>query len=153
MNNYIKDNTGKSKSLFLKKNRKIVKKDINFLKKEGLKSKKPLRICIHSSKKSKLHSMINFLYKQESVKPFIHLKTDEIYQLIEGQLKILIYNKRLKIVDKIFLNNNNEIYLLKKNTIHSTEAVSKYCIFSEYRLGPFSKLDNKEYLINSKNNK
>jgi cupin fold WbuC family metalloprotein len=145
MNNLITDNTGKSKSFFLKKNRKIQKSDILFLKKEGCKIKKSIRICIHPNKKTKLHAMVNFLYKQKNIKKFIHTRTDEIYQIIEGQLKILIYDKKLNVLEKIMLKNKNEIYRLAKNTIHSTESLKEFCIFSEYRLGPFKKSDNKEY--------
>ena len=62
------DKSGKSEAFFLKKNYfSLDKKTIDKLQKYSLGKKKDVRICLHSSKKEKLHYMINVIIKKKKL--------------------------------------------------------------------------------------
>ena len=142
--NYLKLNDkGKSPAFFLKKNQNyLTRKIINSLFDFSQKYKKDTRICLHSSKKSKIQFMINVLRKKEKYFYSYHPKVDEYYFILEGKLLIKYYtNKKIK---KIILNKNNfTMFKMKNKMKHVTIPLTKKCMFIEVREGPFnSKTDS-----------
>ena len=140
---YLIDTSGKSKAIFLRNKKIIDNNKINELIKFSKSKKKSenVRYCLHKSPSSKLHSMINLIYKNNENFPHVHAK-DEVYHLIRGRLKILLLDKKLKVKEKIILNKDNRIYYLEKNIPHLTIPISKFVIFHETRIGPFKKKEN-----------
>jgi len=140
INNFKKDSTGKSDAYYLKKkislDNKFLKKFIRFAKK----NKKNIRICCHNNKKDKLHNMINLMFKKNNEdNPHKHLYKDEIYQIVYGEIEIILYDKK---ICKFKLNNKNKIIRIPKNTFHLVKSKSQISIFHEIRLGPFIKHDS-----------
>jgi cupin fold WbuC family metalloprotein len=123
---------------FLKKEKIIIKKNITDLICFGLYKKKDLKICMHSNIREKLHNMINFLYKKKSYSPHCH-NSDEVYQFIKGDLRIIIFNRKLNVSSSLFLNKNHPIIRVKKNTYHVTVPVKSFSLFHEIKEGPFKK--------------
>ena len=53
--------------------------------------KKDVRICLHNDRKSKLHNMINLIYKRKSYNPHKHVSKSECYHIIDGIMKVKIF--------------------------------------------------------------
>ena len=60
-----------------------------------------------------------------------HLNTPEIYQLINGKIKISIYNKNKKKIKELKLKNKGDIYSVEKNQYHNLIPLTKFAIFQE----------------------
>ena len=137
---------------FLKKAKIITKKNITDLVSFGLHKKKDLKICMHYNIFEKLHNMINFLYKKKSYSPHCH-KSDEVYQFIKGDLRIIIFNKKLNVSSSLLLNKNHQIIRVKKKTYHITVPVKSFSLFHEIKEGPFKNsntiFSKKKFLINN----
>jgi cupin fold WbuC family metalloprotein len=123
---------------FLKKQELLTNKNISDLVYLGLKKRKDLKICMHKDIKDELHNMINFLYKKKSYYPHYH-DVDEVYQFIKGRLKIIFFNKKLKVQDIIFLDKKNPIIRVLKGTYHVTIPNGIFSVFHEIKKGPFVK--------------
>ena len=135
------DDSGESPAYFSKKaNIRISKKNIQKLIKFSLVEKTDLRICMHKNIKQNLHSMINVLLKRHEYFYSVHINTDEVYHIIEGELLIIYFENKIK--KKILLNSNNKLFIMQKKTVHTTIPITKYCVIHETRIGPFDKKDN-----------
>ena len=76
------DKSGKSEALFLLDKIPVVnKKDLAIL----ISKKKNIRFCLHKSKKSKLHCMVNLINKNNNIRMHKHLK-DEAYCILKGNV-------------------------------------------------------------------
>jgi cupin fold WbuC family metalloprotein len=139
-NYFIKDATGNSDAFYPKKD--IIFDKVFFTKftKYARVQKKNIRICCHKNKKSSLHSMINLMFnKNNEIIPHKHIYKDEIYNILQGELEILLYGK---IVKKIILNKKCPLLRVPKNTFHLVMAKSYLSIFHEIRIGPFLQNDS-----------
>ena len=92
------DNKGKSPALFFKEkipniNNKVIKKLKNFSKQN---QNLNVRICLHRSKKVKMHNMIVLLNKKNKSTIHSHHDTDEVYQMIQGKMQVNVFNKKGK---------------------------------------------------------
>jgi len=137
------DKSGKSEAFFLKKNYfSLDKKTIDKLQKYSLEKKRDVRICLHSSKKEKLHYMINVIIKKKKIRAHKHKNTLEIYKIVKGKLNIKFFKNNEKFYKECFLEKNKiEFCKVKPNTFHITNPVGRACIFVETRTGPFNKKD------------
>ena len=139
-NNFKKDKSGKSDAYFLKKkikfNQIFFKKFLKFAKRD----KKNIRICCHKNINSKLHNMINIMFKinNEAI-PHKHIYKDEVYHILYGEIEVVIFNKKK---EKIILNNKNKLIRIEKNTFHLVRSRTNVSIFHEIRQGPFLKNDS-----------
>jgi len=134
--NFLLDNTGKSPAFFSKKknllvNQRITKELIKFSK---LNNNVNCRICLHKTKKEKIHNMIVLLNKKNKAYTHQHKLSDEIYQIMNGSIKVLTYNKKLKISNSYLLKNKNMIFKVVKKNIHKVEAITQIAIFHEIKL-------------------
>lgn len=123
---------------FLKKRQFISHDNINDLAYLGCKKKKDLKICMHKGLNDELHNMINFLYKKKNYNPHLH-DEDEVYQFIKGRLKIVLFNKNLKVQNIIILDKKNPIIRVLKKTYHVTIPIGVFSVFHEIKKGPFIK--------------
>ncbi len=141
---YKVDRSGMSDAIFINSQFQIKNKDIVYLKKKA-KDKTTLRLCLHKNKKSSLHCMLLYLKKKNQNLIQSHNKRDEVYVLIEGKMKIKIYDNKIGLKKFYILDKKNPIYFMSKKVIHLTESITNHCIFLEVRKGPFSPKDTRFY--------
>ena len=102
---YLKeDKKAKSKSFFFTKESKVFNlKHVKFLEKYYYKEKKDIRICLHTSKKSKHHDMIILQQKRNFYLPHKHLKKGETYHIIKGSMACILFknNGEIKKICKL----------------------------------------------------
>ena len=133
-NNFKVDTSGKSPALFLKNSIKINKKVVNeLIKLSKLNNDINVRICMHKNKNSIIHNMIVLINKSQKYYKHLHPKSEEIYHLLEGKMKIL-ETKRKKIIKKTLLVNQRDIHVVGKNIEHIALPISLYTIFHEIKL-------------------
>lgn len=139
MKNLLVDNSGKSEAFFFKKpfpeiNKQTIKQLINNYKK----NKKDVRICLHVNRNSKIQCMINLISKKNFYLPHFHKDSEEYYFFIKNNLTVICFNKKLKKRKKIFLNKNNFLVKIEKNVPHITIPIKNFCIYLEFKMGPFN---------------
>jgi len=139
MKNLLLDGSGKSKAFFFNNlfpeiNKQIIKKLINNYKK----NKEDVRICMHSKKDSKIQCMVNLISKKNFYFPHFHKNSEEYYFFIKNELIVNCFNKKLKVIKKIYVNKKNFLVKIEKNVPHITIPKNKFCIYLEFKLGPFN---------------
>jgi len=146
----IIDDSGRSVACFSLNKHVAVDNDvINQLvllsKKRG---KMDARICLHNDRKSKLHNMVNLIYKRKAYNPHKHVFKSECYHMIEGIMKVKIFKNNGDLIDEHILDGNKvNIVRIGKNTFHTTESITEYAVFHESRIGPFSSSGDSTYLF------
>ena len=144
------DKKAKTKAYWFKKpgtvlNRKI----IEFLENYYKKSKKDVRVCMHTDPSNKHHDMVLLKKKKDFFKPWLenkkmgtfphkHLKKGETYHLIKGKMACVVFSNsgKIRYAHKIF---PNDIFRTPINTYHTQIPLTDYVIYHEGALGPFKK--------------
>jgi len=133
----IEDKKAKTKSFFFKKEGQVFnKKYLNFLEKYYKKEKKDIRLCLHTSVKSKHHDMIILQQRVNFYAPHKHLKKGETYHIIKGGMVCVLFNKK-GIIKKCCKLKKNDIFRTPTNVFHTMMPVSKFVIYHESKNGPF----------------
>ena len=101
------------------------------------KTKKDVRICLHTSKKSNHHDMI-ILQKKNNFYPPINIYEGETYHIIKGSMVCILFNDAGKI-SKIFKLKKNDIFRTPINVYHTMSPISQYVVYHESKTGPFLK--------------
>ena len=128
------DTKGKSPAVFIKNKIKINKKLINeLIKLSKLNGNINVRICMHKNKNSNIHNMIVLINKNQEYKRHSHPRSEEIYHLIKGKIKVLEIKKNIT-VNNTYLKKQGEIYAVDKNIEHIVLPISIYAIFQEVKL-------------------
>ena len=131
------------KVVFLKKKQiKIINKlDIEKLSKKKLLSTS--RICLHKSDNDKHQEMVIWQKKGYYYPIKKNVISDQTFVILSGSLKILIFDKKGKILKSLILNKkNNLIVRIKKNTFFCDIAISANSIHFETKNSIFSKKNN-----------
>jgi len=137
--NLIEDKKAKTKSFFFKNEGEVFnKKYLNFLEKYYQKEKKDIRLCLHTSTKSKHHDMIILQQRKNFYSPHKHLKKGETYHIIKGGMVCVLFNEK-GVVKKICKLKKNDIFRTPTNVFHTMLPVSKFVIYHESKAGPFLK--------------
>lgn len=134
---YKQDLKGKSPAFFdLSVHPKFNITQISFLKKlSKLNNGGTVRICLHNSKKKKLHNMIIFMTKKSKVQIHAHKYQDETYQIIYGKMNIKLFSKQKKYLKNIILDpKKNILFRVNKNIFHVTTPLTNYVVFHESRV-------------------
>jgi cupin fold WbuC family metalloprotein len=152
MKNFKIDKSGKSKAFFFKKTFPHVSNQIiKNLIKEYKKSNADVRVCLHNNKGSQLQCMINLIVKKKKYRPHYHQDSEEYYFFIKNNLKVVTFNKKLILKKNFLLNKNNFLVKIEKNIPHITIPSKDFCIYLEFKNGPFNKLNsiiyNREIII------
>ena len=136
------------------------KKLITILKKKAEKSKnKRSRILLHTSLKSQVQEMIIALHESSDVPAHRHpLNKSESYFIIEGKMKLEIYDQKgkvKKIIQMGSINSGKPFYyrMSKGNLWHRPIATSKFCVYHETFAGPFIKSRDVKLNKHTKNKK
>ena len=83
-----------------------------------------------------MHSMIVLINSKNEFKIHKHSKTPEIYQLIEGSIKINLFKNKKKI-KSVIMKKKGEIFSVLKNQLHIVVPVSNIAIFHETKLNEY----------------
>lgn len=135
----VEDIKAKSQSFFLKKTFYAARNGFSkFLIAQSKKTKKDVRICMHSKKQDKHHDMIILLQKKNFYYPHKHLKKTETYHVIKGKMACILFKKN-GTKDKVCLLKKNDVIRMPFNTFHATVPLSQKVIFHESKNGPFLK--------------
>ena len=151
-----KNTSGRSLSFFYTKCDKYEPtifdtKNLSFIK-NIIKSKKwkkafsgnlNFRICLHKNLKDKYQEMIIVQDKKTLTLPHKHKQSGETINLLHGRLKVILNDKKFKIIKKYILNSKKpKIFRLPDDTFHSYDILSDYVIYLETKAGPFIRKSN-----------
>lgn len=147
--NFKLDDKGLSPAFFIKKKLLTIKKnEINFLKKFYKHHFTDVRLCLHQDYNEELQSMINLISQKDFYTVHCHQFSSEYYQVIEGSLKLIYFDKDLKFENSVILPKQSIFGKVKKKQFHIAIPISKICIYHEYRAGNFKK--HKNFFTNKK---
>lgn len=122
----------KNERVYYSKNKfyKFSIKDIYELKKISPKKEKLIRICLHKNNKQKIQEMIIMHKKPQIVGPLKQKKESISYHVFNGELDIILSNKKFKI-------KKNESLRIPCNIFRKIKSNKKDTIFLEVTSGPF----------------
>ena len=136
----VEDKKARSLSFFCKKEIVSLNRDIlDELKEIAFREKRDVRISMHQSPESNLHSMIILQHKGSYVKPHKHyVEKAETYHLMEGTQSVFIFDEIGSVIDRCDMSlDGNLLYRFEKNYFHMSIPTSEYVIFHESKMGPF----------------
>lgn len=133
------DKSAKSLSFFCKSDIVNIPKDIiDELKTISLHERRTARISMHSNPQNEFHNMIIAHHKNEYVRPHKHLSKAETYHIIDGSMKIFVFDENGKVLNFAILDeNNNFLYRFEKQYFHCFVPLSDTVLFHESKIGPF----------------
>ena len=116
--------------------------DIELLKVKASKNKrKRIRLCAHNNTNDTLHEMLIIHSKGTYVRPHKHLSKSESFHIIEGHLKIVIFDDAGSIEEVInmgdYASGNVFFYRLTDKYFHTVIPLSDVVVFHETTNGPF----------------
>ena len=123
----------------------FVLNDSFLLKLKRLAQKHPLkraRLCLHESLTNKVHEMIIVAHRDGLINPHKHPKNKpESYHVIEGSLKVLLYNDNHEVKDEVTLFDykHPKIYRISGNVWHQPIPLTEWVVYHEVATGPFNK--------------
>ena len=122
----------------------IDKNSIAFLRdKKNLINKKS-RVCTHLNSSNKIHEMIIFHKKGAYVRPHKHLNRFESFNLIFGEIDIILFNYMGNPIKKITMGTYSTgkifYYKMQKPFFH-TLIIKSDSLFHEITSGPFNPKD------------
>ena len=141
----VKDIKSKSLSYRLKPSIHQIDKKIILRKSKNNKANIS-RICLNSSLNDNFHQMIIFQTKKYKTEIKKNVNKDKSFILLHGKQIIRIYNKYKNIKKKIFLDKNNFLCWIKKNTYYDNICVGSKSVHIESLSGPFNKKKDHKYL-------
>lgn len=118
-------------------------RDLAFLKEAAQKNpRKRIRLCAHSSVDDKIHEMFIVHGKEAYVRPHKHLDRGESFQVLEGEVDILLYDDQGRITQVIEMGDMASgkcfYYRIASAVFHSLRIRSKVLCFKEVTSGPFN---------------
>lgn len=123
---------------------------IKFLKQKALKSnEKRFRYCLHKNNTEKVNEMIIAAHITTEIKPHRHpINKPESYYIIEGELRVNLFNDLKEIIKYIDLSAKKypKMYRIQGNIWHQPVPISEWVIYHEVYTGPFVKEIDVEYL-------
>ena len=126
--------SGKSPAVYVKNTIKINKKIVNeLIKLSNLNGNINIRICMHKNINCNIHNMIVLINKDQKYYNHSHPKSEEIYHLIKGKMRVL-ETKKKKIINETKLEKQGDVYTVGKNIEHIVLPISIYAIFHEIKL-------------------
>lgn len=100
-----------------------------------------VRICLHEGPDSAFHEMVIAHKKGGVFKPHKHLAKDESYHMIDGVLRIEIYDEPGKLVETVRLGafgTGLPFWIrIRPGVWHATVPETDFAVFHEARPGPF----------------
>lgn len=92
----------------------------------------------HADLSDKCQRLLNAL-ELGTVMPIHRHKVDEMQILLQGSMKVMVYNDEGKIIEEHILNPKEEQYgvQIPANTWHSLECLESGTVFLEVKEGPY----------------
>jgi len=120
--------------------------DIDFLKERSKKNKrKRVRLCAHLDAENALHEMMIVHHAGNYIPPHKHPGKSESFHMIEGVLKIVLFDDDGSILEVIKLDaggmEGSFYYRLSNSFYHTVIPVSDIVVFHEITNGPFRRED------------
>ena len=100
------------------------------------------RVCIHESLENKVHEMIIVAHKEGVIAPHKHPNDKpESYHVLEGELKVLIFDKDGNEVDEFILSHKShpKMYRIRGGIWHQPIPITEWVVYHEVATGPFDK--------------
>ncbi len=140
-----------SNSIYIKDEIFVLDKEkIKILKSKAFQSNnKRFRYCLHKNNSEKVNEMIIAAHISTNIPPHRHpINKPESYYIIEGKLRVNLFNKQKKIIQFIDLSADNypKMYRIQGNIWHQPVPISEWVIYHEVYTGPFIKEEDVEYL-------
>ena len=95
------------------------------------------RICIHDGDEDIIQAMVIALNSEFLVKKHFH-EAPEIIQVLSGTLEINTYNLENKKKKILLQKDDNFIFRITNDIIHSVKSIDGWCLFLEIASGPFN---------------
>ena len=116
--------------------------DIDWLKARAAEApRRRARICAHPKPKAELHEMIIVHERNTYVPPHRHLGRSESYTIIEGQMRIVLFDDYGNVEDVVNMAAPGEggqfFFRLSAPRYHSMLIDSDWIVFHEVTGGPF----------------
>ena len=135
-----KDEKARTTSYFCTKDTVIIDQDaINELVQESKDNdNSDVRISLHKGPEDTFHNMIILQTQGKYYRPHKHAKKVEVYQMIIGEMLIVIFNEdgTVRIKEKLSLSDKF-IFRIPANTHHVTIPLTEHAVFHESKPGPF----------------
>ena len=103
---------------------------------------KRARFCLHESLDNKVHEMIIVAHRDGVIEPHKHPESKpESYHVIEGTLKVLIYDNEGIVKEEFVLYDNQhpKMYRIKGGVWHQPIPLTEWVVYHEVATGPFKK--------------
>ena len=118
--------------------------DIAFLKARAAENpRRRVRLCAHRDVSDTLHEMLIVHMKGTYVQPHKHVAKSESFHIIEGRLKILLFDDAGRHTRTIQLSEPaggaSFFYRLASPTFHSVVPETDFVVFHEVTNGPFDR--------------
>ena len=95
------------------------------------------RICIHDGDNDKIQAMVIALNSEFLVKKHFH-EAPEIIQVLSGTLEINTFDLENKENKILLQKDDNFIFRISNEIIHSVKSIEGWCLFLEIASGPFN---------------
>ena len=103
---------------------------------------KRARFCLHESLDNKVHEMIIVAHRDGVMEPHRHPSSKpESYHVIEGKLKVLIFNKDGSEKETFVLSHDShpKMYRIQGGVWHQPIPLTEWVVYHEVATGPFIK--------------
>jgi cupin fold WbuC family metalloprotein len=125
---------------------KVSSREIAFLKSvAALNERKRVRLCAHPDSSDRIHEMLIVHAKAAYVPPHKHINKSESFHIIEGLLKVFLFDEDGVVVDTIEMgepiSGRPFFYRLSSFRYHSVLPESEFVVFHEVTNGPFDRKD------------
>ena len=103
------------------------------------------RICMHLSEEDSVQEMVIGLCRDSYIRPHRHLGKSESYHIIEGELKVILFDETGRVTKRILMSANDAslklIYRLSNEALHMVIPKPEYVVIHEVTNGPFNRSD------------
>lgn len=125
---------------------KVSSSDIEILKARASGNRRRrVRLCVHRSINDSLHEMLIVHVRDAYVQPHKHLNKSESYHIIEGKLRIVVFDESGGVVEVInmghYSSGDTFFYRISENYFHTVIPLSDFVVFHETTNGPFRRED------------
>lgn len=120
--------------------------DVAFLKARAAENpRRRVRLCAHSQVSDSLHEMLIVHMLGHYARPHKHVAKSESFHLIEGRLKIFLFDDEGRHTGVIDMSEPGGgasfFYRLASSTFHSVYVETDFVVFHEVTNGPFDRHD------------
>lgn len=128
----------------------LLNKDVIIKVSEKAKKSARLRMNynLHESSRDIVQRMFNAIEPGSIIPIARHQKCNETLILIQGKLRVLIYNNQKGIIEDVILDNTvgNIGYHIPKGVWHTVESLEKGTVLFETREGPYEPVKPEDIL-------